>query len=247
MAADVQRWDLVVPTDDGSQTRHRVSVRAGGFSRVITWTVDETVVVERKSAEDKLVLTDPAYGALRLLFTGLGRSTRVTWFEPGVEAGAHVGLGGIDLDPEPGSKAARLEERMRAHPRRYAARHVVAGIAKVVVPILIAILVARFAVRIPWPDWNLPDIDLPSIPWPYLPDLVPDIVLPDWSLPGWLLWLLDKVKFVLPVLFGIALARNELARRRKQDELKKDLRARRTTGSPAGPREESAEEPGGTV
>lgn len=246
MAEDVQRWDLVVPTGDG-ETRHQVSVRAGGFSRLITWTVDGTVVVEKKSAEDTLVLTEPSYGALRLLFTSLGRSKRVTWFEPGSEASAHVGLGGIDLDPEPGSKAALLEERMRTHPRRYAARHVAAGVAKVVVPILIAFLVARFAVRIPWPDWDLPDLDLPSIPWPNLPDLVPDVDLPDWSLPGWLLWLLDKVKFVLPVLIGVALARNEMARRRKQDELKEELRARRTTGSPAGPREESAEEPGGTV
>ncbi|RNL60633.1 hypothetical protein EFK50_20175 [Nocardioides marmoriginsengisoli] len=221
MAAEVQNWELAI---DGR--RHRVSVRPSGITRVITWSVDGTTVIEKKSGEDKLVLTDPdgGHGSVRCLFTALGRSRQVTWFEPGADLTAQIGFGGIDLDPEPGSKAALREEKMRAHPKRYAARHVVAGVAKVVLPILLTLLVARFAIRIDWPDWNLP-----SLPRPNLPDLIPDlpdIDLPDLSLPGWVQTILNNAKYVVPVLIGIGLASNEVKRRRKQDELKQELRAR---------------------
>ena len=216
-----QSWDLAT-----GHSTHRVTVRPSGLSRVVTWTVDDTVLVEKKSGEDKLVLTDPGgtHGAVRLLFTALGRSRQVTWYADG-EVVARVGLGGIDLDPEPGSPAALLDARMRAHPRRYAARHVVSGVAKVVVPILLTILVARFAVRIDWPDW-----DLPSLPRPDLPDLVPSVPWPDVSLPdlpGWVKEAAQYAKYVVPVLIGIGLASNEVTRRRKQDELKEELRRTR--------------------
>lgn len=213
-----QSWDL-----DTGQARHRVSVRPSGLTRVITWTVDGTVVAEKKSGEDTLVLTDPdgTRGSVRLLFTALGRPRQATWFEPG-GVGAHVGLGGIDLDPEPGSPAALRDAKMRAHPKRYAARHVVSGIAKVVLPILLTILVARFAIRIDWPDWGLP-----SLPRPDLPDLVPSIPFPNISLPDLPDWVKDAAqyaKYVVPVLIGIGLAGSELKRRKKQDELKEELR-----------------------
>ena len=104
----------------------------------------------------------------------LGQPRRATWFEPGEEeaAKAAVGIGGIDLDPAPGSRAAAYEQKVREHPRRYAAQHTAAGVAKVVLPILFLFLAARFAFSLPLPDVNAPDLplpDLPSIPWPDSP------------------------------------------------------------------------------
>lgn len=149
-------------------------------------------------------------------------------------AHAVLGVGGIDLDPEPGSPAALREARIRAHPRRYTAIQTAGGVAKVVLPILLGLIAVRFVVNIPWPSipWpNIPWPDLPSIPWPDIPWPSipwPDINLPhfDFEVPGWVRWLLDKAKYVVPILIAFALARNELRRRRKQDELKERIRAR---------------------
>ena len=47
---------------------------------------------------------------------------------------------------------------------------------------------------------------------------------PDWSLPGWVREVLDKAKYVLPVIIAFVLARAEIRRRRTQDELKAGMR-----------------------
>ena len=84
-----------------------------------------------------------------------------------------------------------------------------------VVPILLGLVVVRFAVNLPFPDIPTPNLpDLPSVPWPSIP--LPD--LPDWRLPDWLRWLLDKAKYVWPVVLAYVLARAEIKRRRQQDE-----------------------------
>ena len=84
--------------------------------------------------------------------------------------------------PAPGSAAEEYEDRIREHPTRYAAIATVGGVAKVVVPILIGLVVVRFAINLPFPDVPTPDLpDLPSVPWPSIP--LPD--LPDWQLPDW--------------------------------------------------------------
>lgn len=44
--------------------------------------------------------------------------------------------------------------------------------------------------------------------------------LPDWSLPGWVREVLDVLTFVFPVVLAFVLARAEVKRRRKQDELR---------------------------
>jgi hypothetical protein len=204
-----QHWDLTVPTGT-----HRVTVRPTGWSRTTTWTVDGEVVAEKRSSQDKLLLPGGGHGSVRVVFSWAGSSTRATWFTPAEEAQARAGVGGVDLVPEPGSPAAAREDRMRAHPRLYAARHVVAGIAKVVGPFLVLWLLARFTVDVPYPD--VPRPDLPDLP-------LPDLSWPDWRLPGWVRWVLEKKAYLLPVLLGIALATAEVRRRRKQDE----LRARR--------------------
>jgi hypothetical protein len=93
------------------------------------------------------------------------------------------------------------------------------GVAKIVVPIILAALAARLAFALPLPDW-----DLPRIPWPDLPSIprpdLPSIPWPDWSMPGWLAWLLAKVQYVWPLLLAYVLARGEIRRRRQQDELR---------------------------
>jgi hypothetical protein len=207
----LQTWELRV---DGRA--HRVEVR-GSVSRRIQWWVDGDLVLDKKSADDKPRLQADGraeLGTLALRFSGLGKPRRATVIAPGQ-------LMGVDLDPEEGSPAAAYENRVRAHPRRYALIQTAGGVAAVVVPILLTILLARVAFSINWPDWNLPNIpwpNLPSLPLPDLPDL------PGLSLPGWVQWVLDKAKYVWPIVVAYVIARGEIARRRKQDELRAEAR-----------------------
>lgn len=224
-----QVYEMVI---DGR--RHRVETSVGdGWSNSATWWVDDEELATAKSstADNLYLVADEDHeladevGAVRARFTTLSKPVRATWFEgdrSAAEAKAQVGVGGLDLVPEPGSPAAVREDRMRARPRLYAARHVAAGVGKVVIPILLAALAARLVVSIPWPDWDLPslplpDLDLPSIPWP------------DWSAPGWLVWILDHLKYILPILAGLLFARAEISRRQHQDA----ERARRGAGGPS--------------
>ena len=220
-----QRWEL-----DVGGRRHRVEV-VGSFSRTVRWHVDGRLVATKRSSEDHLRLRpgdgldagdEPDLGALRLSFSSLGRPRRVTWYDPDTGARALLGVGGLDLDPEPGSPAARHEQRVRQHPRRYAALTVAGGVATIVLPLLLGLLAVRLAVALPWPDWHLPsvpwpDVDLPSVP-------LPDVDLPDWALPGWLSRVADALQLVWPVVLAVFLARAEVRRRRRQDELKARLR-----------------------
>jgi len=215
-----QTWELVI---DGRA--HLVEVH-GSVNRRIEWYVDGELVGTEKSSEDRIQVKSDGerdLGSIGVFFSGLGRPRRATYFDAGQQGDlkALAGVGGLDLVPEEGSKAAAYEDRVRAHPTSYALLAAGGGVAKVVVPILLALLVARFAVSIPWPDWNLPSIptpDLPSIPWPDIP--WPSIPWPDVSVPGWVEWVLDKVKYVWPIVLAIVIARTEIQRRRKQDELR---------------------------
>lgn len=222
-----QVWELTL---DGHT--HRVEVR-GSVSRRLRWSIDGELVAEKKSSDEKVQLTDklrPGLGVVALRFSGLGKPRRATLFEPdptqdlGASTRALTGVGGLDLVPEPGSPAADHEDRVRANPQRYALIAALIGVARVVVPIVAVALFARIAVNVPWPDWNLPSIPLPDIPWPDLPSVpwpdLPSIPWPDWSLPGWLVWLIDHAHYVVPVIVALVLARNEIRRRAKQDQLR---------------------------
>lgn len=205
---------------------HRLEAH-GDISRVLTWSVDGEQVAHRKSMDDKVTLkaSGAAYdGSLQVRFSALGRPRRATVLPH--EGLGELGIGGTDLAPEPGSRAALHHDKLLANPGRYTLIATLGGVAKVVVPIVLVALLARIAVNIPWPD--LPDIpfpDLPSIPWPDLPNIPwPDIDLPDVSLPGWLAWILDNVHYVWPVVLAFVLARSEIKRRRAQAEA---LEARR--------------------
>ncbi len=86
------------------------------------------------------------------------------------------------------------------------------GIAKVVVPLVAALLLARLTL----PHLSL-GLDLPSLPRPGLPSLpLPD--LPDVTLPEQVRWVLENSKYVWPIVLAFVLARAEIRRRRRQDE-----------------------------
>lgn len=225
-----QVWRLTV---DGR--RHRVEAR-GSISRRLHWYVDDVLVAEQRSSDGSVRLAAeerPGIGVVGVRFNGLGKPRRATLFEHDASgeldasARAVAGIGGLDLEPDPGSPAAVHEDRIRAHPRRYALLATLGGVAKVLLPFLLAALAARLVLSVPLPDWDLPKIpwpDLPRVPWPDLPAVpwpdLPSVPWPDWSLPGWLAWVAEHVKYIWPVVLAYVLARGEIKRRRKQDELR---------------------------
>jgi len=224
MTDTMQRWDLAA---DGR--RHRLEV-VGAIRRTVRWYVDDELLATVETSDDNARLvpeTTPGTGpfwALRLRFTSLGRLRRATLVTGETPADAKkqtlLATGGIDLEPEPGSPAARREEWIRKHPGRYAAFAAAGGVAKVLVPLVLGLLAVRFVVDLPWPSWDVPwpEITLPAIPWPQIP--WPRIDLPAWHAPAWLSWVLEHVRYVWPVLVALVLAKNEIARRRKQDALR---------------------------
>ena len=179
---------------------HRVEAD-DGLTRSVRWSVDGVLVAEKRSMEEK-VRVEVAPDRLEVRFSALGAPRRAT-------------VGDVDLLPEPGSRAARHEEAVRAHPERYALIQAAGGAGKVVLPILLTVLLARFALSLPLPSIDGPD--LPSLPTPDLPSL-PLPGLPDWSLPGWVEQALGVVKYVWPVVLAYVLARAEINRRRRQDQ-----------------------------
>ena len=161
-----------------------MEISDAGLSRRVVWLVDGEQVASRKAGEERLRITPDddvqGLGALALRFPSLvGPTRRVTWYggsdDLDAAAEATIGLGGLDFEPEPGSAPARREARIREHPRRYAATQTAAGVAKVVVPLLLVFLLSKLALSVDWPD-------LPRIPWPDLPRIPwPDIA---WPKPG---------------------------------------------------------------
>lgn len=199
---------------------HRVESRGSTVHRV-RWLLDGDEVADGKGMEERLTVrprdADTGLGELRLVFSTLGHGRRATLVVPGEPE--------VDLEPATGSPAARYEERVREHPRRYAAIAAAGAVAKVLGGLLVVWLLAQVVVRVPWPDWNLPSIpwpDLPSIPWPELPSIPwPDVELPNFSTPDWL-------QYVAPVLIAVAVALYEVRRRRQQDERRREAREQRS-------------------
>lgn len=178
---------------------HRVEADLG-MRRAVRWYVGDELVAERRTTDEKVRL-DAGTDRMEVRFSTLGQPRRATL------------NGDLDLVPDPGSAAAAHEERVRAHPTRYAAIQTVVGVAKVVLPIVATVLLARFTL----PHLSL-GLDLPS---PDLPDL-PSLPLPDLALPEPVREVLSYAKYVLPVVVAFALARAEIGRRRQQDEKRAD-------------------------
>ena len=215
--AKTQVWEL---SRDGR--RHELTTSEAGLSRRLEWRIDDELVVEKKSSDDRVRLSHGDH-ALDVRFSMLGAGRRATLHTAddgeNATARAELGVGGVDLVPAPGSPAEKREQWIRDHPRLHTVRARLGGTAGIVVPLVIAWLLARFAFSIDLPGIPLPN--LPSIPLPDLPQIPwPDWSLPDWSLPGWVREVLDVLTFVFPVVLAFVLARAEVKRRRKQDELR---------------------------
>ena len=215
-----ERWLLMIGED-----QHLVEIVTAGLGRQIAWSVAGADIATRRTSEERVVLDGGSRGALRVRLPRLmGPARRVTWYPPGSELGAlaaaHAGIGGVDLDPEPGSRAAAREAWIREHPHAYAARRAGAAAAGALAAVVGLWLLSR--IHIPWPDWHLripwPRIDWPDFPWPDIAIAWPDWQVP--SLPEWLRELIAKVKYLWPVLLAAGLANAEVRRRRQQDAQK---------------------------
>ncbi|MFJ9387252.1 hypothetical protein ACIRON_00425 [Nocardioides sp. NPDC101246] len=219
MSKKVQIWSRTI-----SGTTHHLEV-TGEIIRRFVWTVDGEEVLAKKTSDDRARLESKEHGALLVIHSGLGTPRRATYFAPGEDLAGLAGIGGIDLTPEPGSRAAAYERRVIDHPKRYALIETLGGAAGVVGGIVAAMVVAWIVARISLPDIdlplpNLPDLpdlplpDLPSIPWPSIP--WPD--LPDVQVPEWVKWVANHLKYVWPIILAFVLAQGEIKRRRKHAE-----------------------------
>jgi len=216
--AKTQVWELSL-----DWRRHELTASDAGLSRRLEWRIDDELVVEKKSSDERVRLSHGEHALdVRFSLLGAGRRATLHTADDGASATARaeLGVGGVDLVPAPGSPAEKREQWIRDHPRLHTARATLGGTAGIVVPLVIAWLLARFVFSVDLPHIPLPD--LPSIPRPDLPDIPwPDWSLPDWSLPGSVRQVLDVLKFVFPVVLAFVLARAEIKRRRKQDELRR--------------------------
>lgn len=234
-----QVWELEI---DGRL--HRVETSTGGWTNKVAWSVDgELVAAKTSGLDDSLELEAPKdhplaeeLGAVKARFTRFGRTRRVTHFggeRDEAMTRALVGTGGTDLDPEPGSKAARREEWAVRHPVLAALDDLGAGVWAVLVPVVLAAVMP--ILRRLLPDWDLPHIDLPSIPWPDIdlpsipwPDWdLPSIPWPDVELPGWVGEIFHLLKLLWPVILGAVIAWSEHQRRRRAAAARAERRAAR--------------------
>lgn len=213
---DIERWHLV---QDGHE--HAVAVERGPLVREAVWSRDGVEVGRKKTSDETFVVAPQgADGAVRLKFGVTGPARRVTLHASETEA--HTGLGGTDLEPEAGSKAAARAEWIGAHPHLHTARQTAIAAAGVGVPVLVIWLLTL----VPWPSIPWPDVDLPSIPWPDLPSIpwpdirLPAIPWPDVDLPDLPPWVDTVRKFAIPILIAFFIARGEVKRRRKAEEKK---------------------------
>ncbi|WP_157063330.1 hypothetical protein [Luteipulveratus mongoliensis] len=219
--ATEQRYLITVGGHDYVLSKHEQ-----GLSQVLVLTVDGEEMARAKSSDKRVTLGDddrPDLGHLTIRLTTLGSVRRATLTRGDLD---------VDLDPEPGSKAARLEAKAREHPRLYAARHVVGAVAGLLVPLLGLGLLVKLLLG--WLTDRLPDVNLPSIDLPSLP--LPDWDLPDWELPGWVTAAVAVAKYVVPVAIAIGIAAHEVRRRRQQDQLKEQLREGAVAAEPSGRR-----------
>lgn len=234
-----ERWRL-----ERDDAEHVVSIASDGvFQRKFRWSIDGTPVAEKRTSDDRFTLAaDDQPFAITIRMAQFSDSARRVQLFTGedstvVKATAATGIGGTDLLPAPGTRAARRQERMAENPTLYTVQRTLGAVAAIVAPIVVIWLLAQLLSVIPWPDVDLPDIpwpdvDLPDAPEIPLPDInLPSIDLPD--LPAWTEQVADAAKYVVPVLIAFAVARGEIRRKKKVDERQADERGGDVT-DPAG-------------
>ena len=159
--------------------------------------VDGETVAERKAGGKRTTLEGDGFKVVAVMPVWGGSVARAELIPDGGTP--------VRLRPEPGTRAARIDRFEHAHPRVFAARHVVGGAAQVAVAILGISLALRFLPTIPLPSIDLPSIPLPSIPFPDLPSV---------TVPDWIKAIMQSKPYWLPIVIGFALASAELKRRR---------------------------------
>lgn len=191
-----------------------------------------------------------------------GPSTDPAAEEAELRTVAWLGAGGVDLIPARGSRAARREAWIREHPHLHTLRQVGIAVAAVLVPMFLLWLLSHLVLRldlswptIPWPSIPWPTIPWPTIPWPTIPWPEirwpsipwPTIRWPAWSMPSWWEPVRQVLRYTWPVLLGLIIARTEIRRRRRQDDLRtgargKDVRGKDSGATSAGPSPRATDE-----
>lgn len=162
--------------------------------------VDGETVAERKANGRRTVLEGEGFEVRAVMPFWGGSVSRASLVPDGSEDE-------YELDPEPGTRAAKLAGWGRAHPKLYASRYVITGIAQVAAAIIGITFALKLLPAIPLPSIDLPTIDLPDIP---LPSFQLDL-----ELPGWMQAVLDSKPYWLPIVVGLVLASRELKRRKR--------------------------------
>jgi hypothetical protein len=206
-----QHYDLEV-----GDHAYRLSVDASGWRHRFRVHRDRDLALEKTSNDQRLSLRLETGERIDVRLNALGRVRRATLVSDDVE---------LDMDAEPGSRAARRQAAQREHPVRYASLHVLEGVGAVLLTVLGVGAIIQYLLR---PLLGLlPSVDLPSLPLPDLPDIPwPDISWPDlpsFELPGWLKALLDSKPYWLPIVIGVGAMIYEIRRQQRQRE----ARARR--------------------
>ncbi len=203
-------------------SHHTVEVEFGWFTHTISWTIDAEEVARVATSDDrKILVADGRALALRVQKARIGDTLRrVEVFAGETDAAAQLratsGLGGTDLEPEPGSRAARRAQRMVAHPLRYTVERGLAAAGSIAASLLAIWMVAQLLGALPWPEVSLPK--LPAVHLPTLIDL-PDIDLPTIvdlpTTPAWVERVASLIGMAVPIVGALVGARLEIARRQR--------------------------------
>jgi len=203
---------------------YRLSVDASGWRHQFRVHRDGDLAMEKTSNDQRLSLRLETGERVDVRLNALGRVRRATLVSDDVE---------LDMDAEPGSKAARRQAAQREHPVRYAGLHVLEGVGAVLLTVLGIGAIIRYLLQ-PLLEL-LPSVDLPTLPLPDLPDIPwPDIPLPDlpsFELPGWVQALLESKPYWLPIVIGVGAMVYEIRRQKRQREARAARAAEAEPGS----------------
>lgn len=224
-----QHYDLEV-----SGHAYRLSIDASGWRHQFRVHRDREPALEKTSNDQRLSLRLETGERIDVRLNALGRVRRATLVSDDAE---------LDMDAEPGSRAARRQAAQREYPVRYASLHVLEGVGAVLLTVLGIGAIIQYLLR---PLLGLlPSVDLPSLPMPDLPDIPwPDIPWPDllsFELPGWVQALLDSKPYWLPIVIGVGAMIYEIRRQKRHRGARARTAEAESSETPESP--ETAESP----